>query len=81
MPTTCEDDKVRVDAVSTTARNAVSAVWRLVDDSEGLLGVKDPEISQWRNHLLGGLHQTLDQRRDFGDSLELSTGKLLKHLD
>ena len=64
-----------------TARNAASAVWRLVDGSEGLLGVKDPEISQWRNHLLGGLHQTLDLRRDFGDSLELSTGKLLKHLD
>ena len=42
--------------MSTTARNAASAVWRLVDGSEGLLGVKDPEIGQWRE----GFH-----RRDF----------------
>ena len=48
-----------MDAVSTTVRNAASAVWRLVDGSEGLLGVKDPEIDQWRDHLLGGLHQVL----------------------
>ena len=30
-----------------------------MDGSEGLLGVKDPEIDQWRDHLLGGLHQVL----------------------
>ena len=70
-----------MDAVSTTARNAASAVWRLVDGFEGPLGVKDPETGQWRDHLLGGLHQVLDQRRDSGDSLELSTGKTLEHLD
>ena len=67
--------------MSTTARNAASAVWRLVDGFEGPLGVKDPVTGQWRGHLLGGLHQALDQGRDSGDSLELSTGKTLEHLD
>ena len=72
-----ENDKERVDAVSSTARDAAIANWRLVSNFNGPLGVLDLETGQWWEYLLRGLHQELIRGRDSEKPLEQYTGKAL----